>query len=194
MKVHIPLQMVHFSREEQLKAKGLCSKDITDSEVEKNQANIKLVFPTLKEKESNTEERLKETQMKHGLAQSSRGASSASSERPAFTLEQRQSVNDRDLPPSTPVAPPLNVPIVTHSAQNMEGTIIYVCHTVYSCLQNFNVSNFAVKHLYEEGAVQTRVSFQIHHVLVCKNYAISLFQSKKQPAPRFLLSSLDQRV
>ena len=30
-------------------------------------------------------------------------------------------INDRDLPSSTPLPPPLNVPIVTHSARPTEG-------------------------------------------------------------------------
>ena len=72
-------------------------------------------------------------------------------------------INDGDLPSSTPVPPPLNVPIVTHSARPTEGTVdLYRLNLCKFCMQILNKKislffpNCAVQSLYDER-VQTRV-------------------------------------
>jgi hypothetical protein len=57
-------------------------------------------------------------------------------------------INDRDLPSSTPLPPPLNVPIVTHSARPTEGKCILLMigvHNIMHKLMKINATTFFQK-------------------------------------------------
>lgn len=104
-------------REEQLKAKGLSTKSIAEAEEEQKHTDMKFVLPELTEDDSSTDEKSKPPREAQKKLTETKGASGSSE------TEHQQIINDKDLPSSTPVAPPLNVPIVTHATKNTEGSL-----------------------------------------------------------------------
>lgn len=80
---------------------------------------MKLVLPPLEEKRTNIVSENRSTTVPQ---QQKRGVSSAEKLEPI-------AVDDKDLPSSTPAPPPLNIPIVTHSARPSEG--MYVSESCY---------------------------------------------------------------
>ena len=106
------------SREEQLRAKGLSSADIeasrSSSRADPEVMEIAPPPPPAGGKSAIAGSTA--TQQKRGVA---------SVKKPEPVV-----INDKDLPSSTPIPPPLNVPIVTHSARPSEG--IYSLNIVLS--------------------------------------------------------------
>ena len=116
--------MARIEREEELKAQGLDPRQFRDPGEEHQPTEIRLILPSDqpqrdtalpaassgrrgREAAKNVSERLQSTRQK----QDRTGANSAQSK------VQLESANDRDLPSSTPLPPPLNVPIVTHTSK-----------------------------------------------------------------------------
>ena len=105
------MQKILFSvnREEQLRAKGLSAEEIAAASRSISKADPEAMEvdpppPVERKSTSNTM-----TQQKRGVA--------SVAKKPTEVVV----INDRDLPSSTPLPPPLNVPIVTHSARSTEG-------------------------------------------------------------------------
>ena len=141
-----------------MKAKGLDPQLLLKPEEEEEEREIRLVLPpvTTASDRGKTE---KETSSDN--IQTLRHQDGAHAKLVQSTLKQSEPANDRGLPSSTPVPPPLNVPIVTHSKSTAEGqSSKYQSPLVEVLVTDVLYSPSAVKPLYDDRAGRTtRVRF-----------------------------------
>lgn len=159
-------------REEEMRAQGLDPAQFRDSSsVEERTLRLDLLGITHSEAETTT----RGEHISRESSRSGRSGQQTNGTSEAVGLGGGKSAGldvcgvgdkDKDAPSSTPLPPPLGVPIVTHSKGRKEGkcmyTIVYVLHLSFSPA--------VVRSLFDETAIKTRVCIQCMYIHITHVY------------------------
>ena len=106
-----------------MRARGLDPGQFRDPEEDIGHKDLRLDLPPEGAKGRETEESA--VASRAGQRGSGAGKPSATLQRGTREVTAAVAVEDKDTPSSTPLPPPLGVPIVTHSKSHKEGTCMY---------------------------------------------------------------------